>query len=40
MDELFHQFNLPLLKDIDHPTLITEWKENIDSDAYEKCINK
>ena len=27
MDELFHQLNLPLLKDIDHPALVTEWKK-------------
>ena len=36
MDELFHQLNFPLLKDIDHPALVIEWKQNIDYAAYEK----
>ena len=26
MDELFHQYHISLLKDIDHPELITEWE--------------
>ena len=36
MDELFHKYHLPLLKDIDHPKLITQWKQNLDASAYEK----
>ena len=40
MDEMFHQFHLPLLKDADHPVLSTEWKQNIDSTAYENNMNK
>ena len=42
MYELFHKYHLPLLDDIDHPELITEWKHNLDSSAYEKSkqINK
>ena len=42
MDELCHQCHLPLLEYINHPALITEWK-NIDSAAHEnkyKQINK
>ena len=37
---MFNQFHPPLSKDIDHPTFITEWKQNLDSAAYEKYINK
>ena len=40
MYELFHQYHIPLLKYIYYPALITEWKQNIDSAAYEKNINK
>ena len=40
MDELFHQLNLPLLKDIDHPALVTEWKKTFYSTAYEKITTK
>ena len=36
MDEMFYQYHLPLLKYIDRPELITERKQNIDYDAYEK----
>ena len=36
MDELFHKCHLPLLKYIDHPALITQWKQNIDYDNCEK----
>ena len=35
MDELFHQYHLFLLIYIDHPVLITEWKQNIDSSDYD-----
>ena len=40
MDELFHQLNLPLLKDIDHPALVIECKQNLDYAAYEKITTK
>ena len=40
MDELFHQFHLPLLKYIGHTEFITQWKQNLDSAAYENNINK
>ena len=40
MNELLHRCHLPLLKYIDHPELITEWKQNIDSSAYKKYINR
>ena len=40
IDELFHQLNLPLLKDIDHPALVTEWKQNLGYAAYEKITTK
>ena len=40
MYEMFHQLHIPLLKDIDHPALIKEWKQNLVSAAYEKYINK
>ena len=39
IDELFYQYIKPLLKYIDHPVLIKEWKQNLDTDAYEKKIN-
>ena len=40
IDELFYQYHLPLLTYINHPKLVTEWKQNIDSAAYENNINK
>ena len=41
-DELFDQYNLTLLNNIDHPALIQEWKHNLDAAVYEKNkpINK
>ena len=36
MDELFGEYHIPLLKNIDHPALIQEWTQNIDADAYGK----
>ena len=36
MDKLFDEYHIPLLKDIDHPELIQEWKRNLDATAYEK----
>ena len=34
MDELFDQYHILLLENIDHPTLIQKWKQNIDAAAY------
>ena len=39
-NELFDEYHLPLLKDIDHPAFIEEWKQNIDTADYEKNQNK
>ena len=36
IDDMFYQYHLILMKDIDHPELIQEWKQSLDSDAYEK----
>ena len=36
MYELFHQYHFPLLKYIDYPSLITQHKQNLDSDAHKK----
>ena len=36
MDELFDQYHITLLKNIDHPELIQERKQNIDATAHEK----
>ena len=40
IDELFCKYIKPLLKGIDNPALIQEWKKNIDAAAYEKNSNK
>ena len=40
MDELFHQYHIPLLKYIEHPAFITEWKKNIDSVSYENIYKQ
>ena len=40
MDELFDQYHIPLLNDLDHPSLIEAWKQNIDYDAYGKYLNQ
>ena len=34
MDEIFDEYHLSLLKYIDYPELIEEWKRNIDAAAY------
>ena len=34
----FILYVLPLLKDINHPALLQEWKLNLDAAAYEKHI--
>ena len=39
-DELFCQYHILLLKYIDHPALIQEQNQNIDSAAYEENLNK
>ena len=36
IDDMFYQYHIPLLKDIDHPALIQEWKKNLNASAYEK----
>ena len=40
MYELFDEYHIPLLKDIDHPELIQQWRRNLDAAAYEKDLNK
>ena len=40
MYEIFDEYHINLLKYIDHPTLIQEWKRNLDAAAYEKNANK
>ena len=40
MDELFGEYHIPLLKNIDHPALIQEWTQNIDANAYGKYLNQ
>ena len=40
MDELFGEYHLPLLKNVDHPALIQECKQNIDYADYENNLNK
>ena len=39
-DELFDKYHFTLLKYIDHPELIQEWKKNIDAGTYEKNLNR
>ena len=39
-DELFDQYYIPLLKYIDNPEFLKEWKKNIDAADYEKNLNK
>ena len=34
VDGLFDQYHTPLLKFIDHPELIQEWKQNLYAAAY------
>ena len=33
---IFSTYVVPLLKDINHPTFLQEWKVNLDAAAYEK----
>ena len=36
---IFSAYDIPLLKDINHPTLLQEWKLNLDATSYEKNID-
>ena len=36
---IFSTYDVTLLKDINHPTLLQEWKLNPDAAAYEKNID-
>ena len=36
---IFSAYVVPLLKDINHPELLQEWKLNIDAAAYERNID-
>ena len=36
--EIFSVYVVPLLKKINHPSLLQEWKPNIDALAYEKIL--
>ena len=36
---IFSAYVVPLLKDINHPALLQEWKLNLDAAAYEKYID-
>ena len=40
MDKLSDKCHIPLLKNVDHPALIKEWKLNHDAVAYEKNLYK
>ena len=40
MDELFDRYHIPLFKNIYNPSLIQEWKQNIDAAYYKKKIKK
>ena len=40
MDALFDEYQIPSFKNIDHPTLIQEWKLNLDAADYEKKYTK
>ena len=36
---IFSAYFVPLLKDINHPVLLQEWKLNIDASVYETNID-
>ena len=36
---IFNAYIVPLLKDINHPALLQEWKLNLDAAAYQKNID-
>ena len=38
--DLFIDYIVPIIEDLDHPALIEEFKQNIDAAAYENNLNK
>ena len=34
--DLFIEYLVPIMENLDHPALIEEWKQNIDAADYEK----
>ena len=38
--DLFLEYLVPVMEDIEHPALIEEWIQNIDAAAYEKNPHK
>ena len=39
-DELFNENLFPIMDNIDNPALVEQWKQNLDSYAYEKIYTK
>ena len=40
IDKPFIEYFAPIMENIYHPTLIEEWRQNIDAAAYETKINQ
>ena len=40
IDELFIEYLVPIMGDLDHPALIKERKQNLDAAPYEKNLNQ
>ena len=40
IDDLFHGYLVPVMEDLEHPTLIEEWIHILDAAAYEKNLHK
>ena len=40
IDEIFIEYLVLIMDDLDHPALIEEWKQNLDAAAYEKNLNQ
>ena len=40
LDELFIEYLVPIMDDLDHPELIEKWKKHIDADDYETNKNQ
>ena len=38
--EIFIEYLVPIMEDIDHPALIEERKQNLDADTYEKSKSR
>ena len=38
--DLFLEYLVPVMEDIENPSLVEEWIQNTDADAYEKNIHK